>query len=214
MALFLTAGAATAQQDRSARGAREGSVTMMERRFLTAAALGQMMEIDLGRLAQQKGSRDEVKSFGARMVRDHEKGLQEVNSLARSRGISLPAGMSMPGERAAIGNDRSRSEGGRQNVAAPTEMPELAELGLRHEAIHHQEERQLLSGLSGRAFDEAYLGGQVQDHAKMAAMLEAKPRMTQDTGIRDWAAKALPVVKEHLQMARRLAGLRGESRDR
>lgn len=56
---------------------------MMDRRFLNASALGQRMEIDLGRLAQQKGSRDEGRAFGARMVRDP---LQMARRLAGLRG--------------------------------------------------------------------------------------------------------------------------------
>jgi putative membrane protein len=39
--------------------------------FVTGAAVGDMYEIEAGKLAQQMGKSEAVKSFGAQMVRDH-----------------------------------------------------------------------------------------------------------------------------------------------
>src|SRR5215210_6972484 len=39
--------------------------------FLVKAASGGMMEVELGRMAEQKASNAEVKAFGSRMVKDH-----------------------------------------------------------------------------------------------------------------------------------------------
>src|SRR5829696_4713178 len=42
-----------------------------DRDFLMDAAMGGLMEVELGRLAAQQGTSDTVKQFGQRMVDDH-----------------------------------------------------------------------------------------------------------------------------------------------
>ena len=49
-----------------------------------------MMEIKLGRLAQQNASSDKVKQFGERMITDHSKANKELEDIARKNNISLP----------------------------------------------------------------------------------------------------------------------------
>src|SRR5262249_20243036 len=58
--------------------------------FLTQAAKGGMSEVKLGQLVSEKGSSDEVKKFGQRMVTDHGKANDELKSLAQQKNITLP----------------------------------------------------------------------------------------------------------------------------
>jgi putative membrane protein len=60
------------------------------RAFLEAAARGGMAEVDLGKLAQERGSNVEVKRFGARMAADHGKANIELAALAKRKGVMLP----------------------------------------------------------------------------------------------------------------------------
>jgi putative membrane protein len=62
--------------------------------FMTKAASGGMMEVELGKLAQQKGQMKEVKDFGAMMVKDHESVNKELKALAAKHNIALPDSMS------------------------------------------------------------------------------------------------------------------------
>jgi putative membrane protein len=64
-----------------------------DQQFVTKAAAGGMAEVELGKLAQEKGSSDQVKSFGQRMVTDHGKANDELKSLAQSKNITLPSDM-------------------------------------------------------------------------------------------------------------------------
>lgn len=59
--------------------------------FVTEAAKGGMKEVQLGRLASEKGSNAEVKRFAQQMVADHSKANEELKSLARQEGFTLPA---------------------------------------------------------------------------------------------------------------------------
>ena len=62
------------------------SATVM---FMTKAASGGIMEVQLGQLAQQQAGSQRVKDFGAMMVRDHGKANDELKSLASAKNVSL-----------------------------------------------------------------------------------------------------------------------------
>ena len=59
--------------------------------FAREAAIGGMAEVELGNLAKQKASSNDVKQFGDRMVTDHGKGGEELKQWAQSKNITLPA---------------------------------------------------------------------------------------------------------------------------
>lgn len=61
--------------------------------FAVEAANGGMMEVALGKLAQQKGVDKRVKSFGEMMVTDHTAANDKLKSLAMSKNITLPDSM-------------------------------------------------------------------------------------------------------------------------
>ncbi len=55
------------------------------------AAKGGMMEVAMGRMAEQKGQNDDVKSFGKRMVTDHGKANDQLKKIAAQKNVKLPA---------------------------------------------------------------------------------------------------------------------------
>jgi len=59
--------------------------------FVLDVAKDGMAEVELGKLAADKGSRDEVKKFGQRMADDHSKANDELKSLAQTKNVTLPA---------------------------------------------------------------------------------------------------------------------------
>jgi putative membrane protein len=58
--------------------------------FAVKAANGGMLEVELGRMAQEKGVSKDVKDFGAMMVKDHSKANDELKSIAATQNITLP----------------------------------------------------------------------------------------------------------------------------
>jgi putative membrane protein len=64
---------------------------------------GGQMEVELGKLAEQKASRDAVKQFGQRMATDHAKAGQELAQLAAGKGVEVPT---QPARKTQVEKDR------------------------------------------------------------------------------------------------------------
>lgn len=137
--------------------------------FLHHAAEGQQSEIELGQMAIQKASNEQVKQFGARMIEDHTKARQEVQQLASKGGIQLQS----------------------QPVGS------------------HKDIKDQLSKLSGKDFDRTYITAMLREHAKEMKELEQHALMEKNPEVRQWAAGAVPVVKEHLTKATTIASSLG-----
>lgn len=58
--------------------------------FVRKAAIGGMAEVELGKLAQRKGSSEPVRQFGAQMVQDHTKTNDELKQIASMKQIDIP----------------------------------------------------------------------------------------------------------------------------
>lgn len=67
----------------------ETKVDSDEAEFMKKAAVGGMMEVDLGNIAQ-KSTNPQVKAFASQMVKDHTKANNELKALAVKKQILLP----------------------------------------------------------------------------------------------------------------------------
>ena len=65
------------------------ALSAKDRSFMKEAAQGGMTEVDMGKMAQQKGKSDDVKKIGSRMVADHSKANAELMSIAKKKGVDL-----------------------------------------------------------------------------------------------------------------------------
>jgi putative membrane protein len=161
----------TATPNTNASGEKVAMTGMssQERNFMRDAAMGGLMEVELGRMATEKGASDAVKQFGQKMVDDHTRVNAELTQLAASKGMSVPT-----------------------------------ELGAKHRA-----DVTSLSNLSGAEFDKAYAKLMVSSHKKKVSAFEKQSKAGTDPELKAFAAKTLPGVQEHLQMARALTGTGG-----
>ena len=78
VAACVFASAALAQSDATAT------------KFLTDAIRGNLAEIKMGELAQQRGKSAAVREYGKMLVEDHTKGLQKTTALAKKLGVTPP----------------------------------------------------------------------------------------------------------------------------
>jgi putative membrane protein len=84
-ALALPAGVLAQPKDQN-----KASMAAADRKFVTTAAQGGMAEVELGKMAAEKGASDAVKQFGKRMADDHGKASDELKQLAQQKGLTLP----------------------------------------------------------------------------------------------------------------------------
>lgn len=61
-----------------------------DQKFVKKAALGSLMEVQLGQMAADKAGSEEVKNFGKRMVADHGKANDELKALAKKKNMQIP----------------------------------------------------------------------------------------------------------------------------
>jgi putative membrane protein len=66
------------------------SLAQSDEEFLTAAIETNLAEIQMGELAADKGSVQEVKDFGNTLVEDHTAANEEATALASSMGVTPP----------------------------------------------------------------------------------------------------------------------------
>ena len=66
----------------------------------------------------------------------------------------------------------------------------------------HQEFLEELRGLSGREFDQKYMERMVEDHEKGVRQLEQKAEGDANPQVKQWANKALPTMRQHLERAK------------
>ena len=88
VAAFSFAGLALAQESPAGKSS---SLSAKDKTFMHKAAKGGMMEVAMGRQAEQNGKSDDVKSFGKRMVTDHSKANDELKLIAEKKGVKLPS---------------------------------------------------------------------------------------------------------------------------
>jgi putative membrane protein len=186
-----------------------GALSNDDKKFVMEAAHGGMMEVELGKLATQKAMSDDVKQFGQRMVDDHSKANDELMQLASSKGIMMSH--SMGSNSTAGGTDSQTSDSNAQSSASATQSSgsnTTSGQGSNASADDakmmkkHQEMVSQLSALSGAEFDRKYMEHMVKDHEKDVAAFERESTKGSDADLKAWAAKTLPTLREHLQMAR------------
>ena len=88
--LTFAAGTTT---DKAASKSGNTTLAKADADFIKEAAMGGMMEVQLGKLAQDKSANDGVKQFGKRMEQDHSKANDELKKLASSKGVELPTAL-------------------------------------------------------------------------------------------------------------------------
>ena len=86
-ALAVTSAISFAAEKGKTQGAGKSSTDAM---FIKKAANGGMTEVELGKIAQNKGKKDDVKSFGERMVKDHGKANDDLKSVASKMNAEVP----------------------------------------------------------------------------------------------------------------------------
>lgn len=74
-------------------------VSATDKRFMEEQSHGNLLEIKLGQLAQQKGESSEVKAFADRMVKDHTDAQNKLEAVAKASNVPLPTDIDAAGKK-------------------------------------------------------------------------------------------------------------------
>jgi len=91
--------------------------------------------------------------------------------------------------------------------AAGVEVPDKA-------SKEHEEEQARFDKMDGKGFDAAYARQMVMDHEKTLKLYEQASKDLESTDLRKYAEKTVPVIREHLEMARKLHKTHGGDKDK
>ncbi len=85
--LALASGGAIAQIN----NAPAGTMAKTDQNFMNDAIQGDLSEIKVGQLAQQKGQSEGVKQFGQMLEQDHSRNLEQAKQTAEKLGLTAPS---------------------------------------------------------------------------------------------------------------------------
>jgi putative membrane protein len=88
IAAAISLGPVTAQNSSESKSS---TLSEKDKAFMKKAAKGGMMEVAMGKSAEQNAQNEDVKSFGKRMVTDHGKANDELKSIAAQKNVQLPS---------------------------------------------------------------------------------------------------------------------------
>jgi len=145
------------------------ALSPFDKEFMTDAARGGMVEVQLGNAAARSAASNEVKQFGQRVATDHSQMSQTLRRLAAALNVELPQELE----------------------------PEQRNMISR------------LQNLSGKAFDSEYMKMMIDDHMKDIPEFERAASQATNPEVKQFASQALPMLRDHLKMARDIAGKLG-----
>ena len=73
--------------------ADQAQLDRKDRAFIEKAAAGGMLEVQAGKMAENKATSADVKSFGSMLQSDHAAANEELKSLAEKKGVKLPTAL-------------------------------------------------------------------------------------------------------------------------
>lgn len=68
-----------------------------------------------------------------------------------------------------------------------------------------KQEKERLSNLQGRAFDQAYMSKMIKDHQKAIQLFETESKKNYANEIKDWLKSTLQHLREHLKKAEQIS---------
>ncbi len=171
----------------------------------TAAMLGLGVLLTLGTTfaAQQKGAR--LSAADRQFVTKAAQGGMaevELGNLAVKKASSQSVkdfGQRMVDDHTKA-NDQLKQVAANEGITLPTSLDSKDKKTMAH-----------LSKLSGTAFDKAYMSDMVKDHKKDVADFQREAKTGQDSEVKGFAAKTLPTLQEHLQMAMNITSGKNQS---
>jgi putative membrane protein len=165
--------------------------------FVHDVSVANMAEIELGRLAAERGTNAQVKKFGQMMVDDHTKAGDKLAAIASQH--SIPMATALDDKHNDLREKLSKLSGAdfdREYIDAMVDGHDdvLDKLGSRVD-------QKSLEDYKAKTTDRA-TGEKVKQEVDATAIVAEKSDNAITSSINEWAAASYPVVQAHLQTAK------------
>lgn len=185
------------QQDNAAIGtggdAANNELGFGDKDFVEDQLAAGTAEIELGKLATQKGSTAEVKQFGQMMIDDHTRAGNELKQAVSRFNVTAPAGLE--GDHKDLHERLSKLQGAEFDREYMQAMVE------NHREVVDQLESRVERQPQGTSGDNAQRNSTANQNAQPSAERSDNPATM---AVNQWAAKTLPAAQQHLQHAQML----------
>jgi putative membrane protein len=165
--------------------------------FVHDLAIAGMAEVELGRLASERGSNAEVKKFGQMMIDDHTKAGTALKGIASRYNIPVPS--DLDDKHRDLRDKLSQLQGAEFDRQYMTAMVDGHEDVL--EKVGSRVDRDTLSKWKADMADRVS-GKKVEARSEAIAIRPEPSDNEVTTAINQWAANAYPVVSAHLEAAK------------
>ena len=167
--------------------------------FVNDAAIAGMAEVELGRMASEKGASANVKKFGKMMVEDHTAAGNQLKAIATQHNVEWPAAL----------DDKHRDL--RDKLAKLTgaefDREYMSAMVEGHEGVANKLESRIdkdtLSKWKTESTDRV-AGQKTKVEGKAIAVMPERSDNPITMAINQWAADAYPTVQAHLSTAKEL----------
>jgi putative membrane protein len=143
-----------------------------DQKFLEKAMGSDIAEIQMGRLALEKSTDEQVRHFAIQMTEDHGKMLDDFKQSVQGLNIPVPE---EPSKDALKTIDK-------------------------------------LKGLSGDAFDQAYIKEMVKAHKEDDKAFKEEARSTTSPQLKEMVTQDLQMIERHLQQIQQIANSKGKTK--
>jgi putative membrane protein len=162
-------------------GTTGDSVSAGDRDFVEDVAVANMAEVELGKMAMERGVSAEVKKFADMMVKDHSKAGDELKQIAMQHSIPIPAGL-----------DEKH-----QDLKTKLSNAKGADFDREYMNAMVDGHQDVVDRLQTRASED-----RIGDD-KGSVKPERSDNPT-EAALNEWSATALPTVRHHLDEAKRI----------
>ena len=188
-------------------GTDRSNVSKADQDFVQDAAVANMAEIELGKIAIERATNPEVKRFGQMMIDDHTKAGDALKAMASQRSIPVPSALDDKHNdlRARLAK-RSAGDFDREYIGAMVDGHQafVDKLEWRVDRVKLAEWKEQMADRVAKT--------KVEERAEAIAVVPEKSDNPMTMSINQWAADTYPVAVAHLTAAKTInAGLKNRT---
>jgi putative membrane protein len=177
--------------------ADQNKVSRADKKFVHDAAISNMAEIELAKLAPERSTDSEVKKFAQLMVDDHTKALDSLKAVATQSSVPVPT--ELDGKHNRLREKIAKWHGNEFDRAYMDAMVDEHEDAA--DTLEPRLDERRLADYKAELADRV-TGKKSIERAEVVAVIPEKSDNPLTMSLNQWAAATYPIVRAHLEAAK------------